>query len=110
MGCISRGWNTDVRTYYPAHPREGGVPSRILEPRRPLAAMSQSAVWAGLNRLLTRAEARAGIRLVVGLPTSTVVISRFDGGNAGYPSPRTRPSSRPSRRISTGIGLIDCCG
>ena len=36
-------------------------------------------LWFGLKRMFSRALATAGIRLVVGLPTSTVVISRFEG-------------------------------
>ena len=45
--------------------------------------LREAPVWAGLKRMFSRALASAGMTLVAGLPTSTVVSSRFDGGKAG---------------------------
>ena len=49
--------------------------------------------------------------LVAGLPTSIVVISRFDGWNSGIALVQLACLQlRQQQRSSTGTGLADACG
>ena len=63
-----------------------------------------------LKRTLNRAVASAGMTLDAGLPTSTLVTSRFDGWKSVLPSSRRSVVRRWRRRTSFGTGLSARCG
>ena len=62
-------------------------------------------VWRSLKRTLSTARARAGMTLLAGLPTSTLVTCRLDGSNhSGAPSSGAAVSADNARnRRCTGL-------
>ena len=71
---------------------------------------SEAPVWRSLNRMLSRARALAGTRLVASLPTSTLVTCRLVGSNHSVPSSSVVPRISANTQVSRCTGLSTRAG